>query len=242
MRVKKQQISSPFKVPCAVNLSQIITFSILHTDAHDRLDDISIHHKPHFLQITSVFKPSHNVVRSTEERFAIERMATRGFGAKKIATTLGLPQSTTKRCCRGCARTATWHRATSGDRVVRRLVCVSCPFACFDSHLSACHVCLSSVGPWITRRRTLPGWLVSTPRHCCTAQTSFNHRVPQICLPWTSFCLFQHPALANPTELRALMTRVYRRTWAGSSEMFENIGNAWVRRLKACVAAKNGFF
>ena len=27
----------------------------------------------------------------------MERMATRGFGAKKIATTLGLPQSTTKR-------------------------------------------------------------------------------------------------------------------------------------------------
>ena len=27
----------------------------------------------------------------------MERMATRGFGAKKIATTLGLPQPTTKR-------------------------------------------------------------------------------------------------------------------------------------------------
>ena len=33
------------------------------------------------------------MVRFTEERFAMERMATRGFGAKKIATTLGLPQS-----------------------------------------------------------------------------------------------------------------------------------------------------
>ena len=40
------------------------------------------------------------MVRSTEERFAMERMATRGFGAKKIATTLGLPQSTTKRWLR----------------------------------------------------------------------------------------------------------------------------------------------
>ena len=42
-----------------------------HTDAHDRLDDISIHHKPHVPQITSVFKPSHNMAavaasRSTE--------------------------------------------------------------------------------------------------------------------------------------------------------------------------------
>ena len=35
-------------------------FSISHTDAHDRLDDLSIHHKPHFPQLTSVFKPSHN--------------------------------------------------------------------------------------------------------------------------------------------------------------------------------------
>ena len=72
-------------------------FSIPHTDAHDRLYDISLHSKPHFPQITSVFKPSHNMVRSTEERFAMERVATRGFGAKKIAITLGLPQSTTKR-------------------------------------------------------------------------------------------------------------------------------------------------
>ena len=36
--------------------------STSHTDAHDRLDDISIHHKPHFHQITSVFKPSHKMV------------------------------------------------------------------------------------------------------------------------------------------------------------------------------------
>ena len=49
-------------------------------------------------------------------------------------------------------------------------------------------------------------------------------------------------APANPAELRALLTRVYHRTWAGSREMFEKIGNAWVRRLKACVAAKGGKF
>ena len=35
------------------------------------------------------------MVRSAEERFAMERMAARGFGAKKIATTLGV-QSTTE--------------------------------------------------------------------------------------------------------------------------------------------------
>ena len=44
------------------------------------------HQKPHFPQITIVFK-----------RFAMERMATRGFGAKKIAAALGVPEVTTKR-------------------------------------------------------------------------------------------------------------------------------------------------
>ena len=98
-------------------------FYTLHTDALDRLDDMSMHHKPHFPQITSVFKPSHNMVRSTEERFAMERIATRGFGAKKIAAALGVQEATTKRWPRRL-RTATWRRATSGDRVVRRLECV----------------------------------------------------------------------------------------------------------------------
>ena len=54
--------------------------------------------------------------------------------------------------------------------------------------------------------------------------------------------LVQHPPPANPAELRALLTRVYHRTWAGSREMFEKIGSAWVLRLKACVAAEGGYF
>ena len=52
------------------------------------------------LKIPSVFRHSHNMVRSAEERFAMERTATRRFGSKKIATTLGLPQSTTQRWLR----------------------------------------------------------------------------------------------------------------------------------------------
>ena len=37
------------------------------------------------LKISNVFRHSHNnMVRSAEERFAMERMATRGFGSKKI--------------------------------------------------------------------------------------------------------------------------------------------------------------
>ena len=54
--------------------------------------------------------------------------------------------------------------------------------------------------------------------------------------------LVQHPAPANPAELRAPLTRVYHRTWAGSREIFDKKGNAWVRRLEACVAAKGAFF
>ena len=37
------------------------------------------------------------------------------------------------------------------------------------------------------------------------------------------------------------VTHVYHRTWAGSREMFETIGNAWLRRLKAWVAAQRRF-
>ena len=36
---------------------------------------------------------------------------------------------------------------------------------------------------WTTRRRTLAGWLVISTGQCCTAQSSFNHRVPQLSLP-----------------------------------------------------------
>ena len=71
---KTTNFEHPFdqKVPSGVDYyHKSADFSISHTDAHDRLDDISIHHKPHFPQITSVFKPSHNKVRSTEERFDI---------------------------------------------------------------------------------------------------------------------------------------------------------------------------
>ena len=38
--------------------------------------------------------------------------------------------------------------------------------------------------------------------------------------------------------LRAVLTGVYHRTWAGSRGMVEEMSKAWVRRLRACVAAK----
>ena len=51
----------------------------------------------------------------------------------------------------------------------------------------------------------------------------------------------QHPAPANPAELRALLTHVYQRTWTGTRWMFEKIGAARVRKFTACVAAKRSF-
>ena len=45
--------------------------------------------------LTSTFTTTK--VRSAEELFSIEKMAAKGLGSKKMATTLGMPQSTTKR-------------------------------------------------------------------------------------------------------------------------------------------------
>ena len=51
-----------------------------------------------FLKILDVSRHSrNNMVRSAEERFAMERMATRGFGSKTIKALLGVPVSTTQR-------------------------------------------------------------------------------------------------------------------------------------------------
>ena len=72
---------------------------------------------------------------------------------------------------------------------------------------------------------------MSTTRQCRTAQLRFNHRALQTSLPQTYFCGTgsRRSAPASPAELRALLTRVYHRTWAGNREMLEKIGNAWVR-------------
>ena len=99
MRVKNIK----FRTPLDQKMTSIVKFyhrtagfPTLHTVAHDRLDDISTHHKPHFPSRSNVFSThSHNnMVRSAEERFATERMATRGFGNKKIAAALGVSVST----------------------------------------------------------------------------------------------------------------------------------------------------
>ena len=150
--VKNNKFRSPFDknvLRCQI-YRKTLGFHTLHTDAHDRLDDISIHHKPHFHQITSVFKPSQNMVRSTEELFDIERKATRGLGAKKIATALGVPEATTKR----------WllRLRSDGDMASRNIgrprgaeagLCVLFLVLPVPPR-SNCHVCLAS-GPWLQK-------------------------------------------------------------------------------------------
>ena len=62
----------------------------------------------------------------------------------------------------------------------------------------------------------LQGWLVTTTRQCCTAQSSFHLRVPQIC-PSLGFFVERAEDTAcsvsnscHPAELRALLTRVWQ--------------------------------
>ena len=95
-RVKNNKFRFHFDQKCPL-VSKLITNQHIFRTLTHMTDLMPYPHTPHFPQITGVFKPSHKMARSTEERFAMERMATRGFGAKKIATTLGLPQWTTKR-------------------------------------------------------------------------------------------------------------------------------------------------
>ena len=65
------------------------------------------------------------MVRSAEERFAMERRP-EASAARRSQRRLVCWCRQRSAGCRGCARTATWRRAKSGDRVVRRLVCASC--------------------------------------------------------------------------------------------------------------------
>ena len=100
-------------------------FPTLHTDAHDRLDDISTYHKPHFPQDPKCFQAF------SQQHGAIRRGAFR-HGAHGDGRLRRLVCRRRQPGCGGFARTATWRRATSGDRVVRRLVCVL-----FSSHVSS---------------------------------------------------------------------------------------------------------
>ena len=132
-------------------------FPTRHTDAHNRLYVISIHHKPHFPQITSVFKPS-QAIRS--RRCLVCRCGQRSAG------------------CGGHARTATRRRATSGDRVVRRLVCASCfpyMFRLTSLGVSSVSLVCGSMAvmrrAFVPQRSSKPGFFVDP---CCTVASVRN--------------------------------------------------------------------
>ena len=123
------------------------------------------HTKSHIsLKILSVSSILTTTVRSAEERFVMERMATRGFGNKRLVC----------RCrqrsagCRGCAQTATWRRATSGDRVVRTLVCASCfphMFRLTSLGVSSVSLVCRSIAAmrsaFVSQRSSTPGFLLT---------------------------------------------------------------------------------
>ena len=72
----------------------------------------------------------------------MERMATRGFGSKKIAAALGVPVSTTQRWLQ--------RLRSDGDVASRNNGRPrGAEAGVFVSHLSARHLCLSSVGRWL---------------------------------------------------------------------------------------------
>ena len=119
------------------NVSKTSTFSILHTDAHDRLDDISTHHKPHFTS-------SHKCFQAFSQHAAIHRGAFRhgAHGEPKLRRQehrdhAGFAAIDNEAVVAEAALGRRHGVATSGDRV--RLVCVSCPFA------------FLGVGPWLSR-------------------------------------------------------------------------------------------
>ena len=132
---KKHQISNLFgsKNDPVVNFfyQKSRVFSTLHTDAHDRLGELSTHHKPHFPQDPKLLSGILTTTRCDPQRSVSPWSAWQPEASAARRSRRGLVCRCRQRSagCRGCARTATWRRATSGDRVVRRLVCASCfPF------------------------------------------------------------------------------------------------------------------
>ena len=79
----------------------------------------------------------------------MERMATRGFGSKKIAAALDVPVSTTQRWLQRLRSDGDMSSRNIGrPRGAEAGVCVVF-FTFFVSHFSACHLCLTSVSPWL---------------------------------------------------------------------------------------------
>ena len=75
---------------------------------------------------------------------------------------------------------------------------------------------------------------LATPKDVAvgTAQSSLNHRLPQISHPQsvfvgTSYNSFSIQLLPIPQNCEHLLSRVYHTTWTGSRWMFEKMDKAW---------------
>ena len=154
MRVKNIKFRTPFrsKMTTVVNFSiKQQVFPTLHTDAHDRLDDISTHHKPHFPQdpkCFQAFSQQHGAIRRGAFRHGahgdgrLRQQEDRGGAWCAGVDNAALAAEAALGRRHGVAR----HRATAwcGGWCVRHVL-----LTCLVSHLSACHLCLSSVCPWL---------------------------------------------------------------------------------------------
>ena len=123
-------------------------FYTLHTDAHDRLDDISTHRpQAAFPSRSQVFSGILTTTWCDPQRSVSPWSAWRREASAARRSRRRLVGRCRQRSagCRGCAQTATRRRATSGDRVVWRLVSASCFPYTFRLTSLGVSSCLSSV-------------------------------------------------------------------------------------------------
>ena len=150
---EKHQISNPVgsKMKPVVKSPTIKqqVFPTLHTDAHDRFDDISMHHKPHFPQDPKCFQAlsqQHGAIRRGAFRHGAHGDARlRQQEDRGGAWCAGCRQRSAG--CRGCARMATWRRAFLGDHVLRRLGVCAMFSLHVSSHISRRVICVSPQRP-----------------------------------------------------------------------------------------------
>ena len=157
------------------------------------------------------------------------------FGSLRIFSQAQGNRSTTVLCHASRKRALRQSRTFSGSNRTGEQF-NDCPFV-FLWISSEC-ACFLFRGQFVLLRVALTtwrgGWFVSLLLLC--RLTSLELRV---------VCLFfrgsndKNRRVSLPI-LQTVLTRVYRRTWTGSCWMVEKMCNVWVRRLKACVAAKGG--
>ena len=106
-----KNVPCPLPLPLPLRLCGKTGFFPHCTPHNHALDTEAVHYSIMCLKIPSVYNIfACEMVRCAQELRAVEKMAAAGMGNKKIATTLGLPLSTTKRwLCRSKTQRKTRH-------------------------------------------------------------------------------------------------------------------------------------